>query len=199
MEIVDTIQTVSSPITSLAITCDNTFIIIGCENNSVQVKSLITGSDIHDLSGHNSSTVNCLATSADCEQVYVACADGKIYLYDIKSRELITVLVQQEAAISDLKISSDNSFLFSSSGVIIKKNIKNPLVINGQGDKSVKNEQNKKFKKIPVKKVFPFPTIGKTTLYKITPLLTPFKSVICQFRSINDVQGVKSVFFFIFF
>jgi WD40 repeat protein len=120
MEIVDTISTVSSPITSLVITLDNTFIIIGCENHSVQVKSLITGSDIHELTGHNSQ-VNCLATSSDCERVYVACADSKLYLYDIKSRELITVLSQQEAGITDVRISSDSNFLFSSSGVIIIK------------------------------------------------------------------------------
>jgi WD40 repeat protein len=116
MEIVDTISTVSSPITSLVITCDNTFIIIACENHSVQVKSLITGSDIHELTGH-SSQVNCLAVSSDCERVYVACSDAKLYLYDIKSRELITVMSQQEAAISDVRISSDGNFLFSSSGV----------------------------------------------------------------------------------
>ena len=116
MEQVDSISSVYSPITSMIITSDNTFIIIACENHSVQVKSLITGADIHDLNGHNSA-VTCLAPSSDDERGYVACEDGKLYMYDIKSRELIMVVSEQEASISDVRISSDGNFLFSSSGV----------------------------------------------------------------------------------
>ena len=101
----------------MIITSDNTFVVIGCENKSVQVKSLLTGTDIHDLVGHNSE-ISCLASSGDCERIYVACTDSKLYLYDLKSRELIAILIEQESTINDLRISSDNSFLFSSSGVI---------------------------------------------------------------------------------
>ena len=100
----------------MVITCDNTFVIIACENKSVHVKSLITGSDLHELAGHNSS-VTALAASADCERIYVACADSKLYLYDVRTKELIAVLIEQESSINDLRISADNSFLFSSSGV----------------------------------------------------------------------------------
>lgn len=117
MEVVDTISTIYSPITNITITNDKTFIIIGCENNSVHVKSLLTGTDLHDLTGHNSKIAS-LVASPDCQRVYVGCADSKLYLYDIKSKELIAVLIEQEAGIHDLKLSSDNSFLFSSSGVI---------------------------------------------------------------------------------
>lgn len=116
MEIIDTISTIYSPVTSVTITNDKTFIIIGCENNTVQVKSLITGTDLHELTGHNSK-VSSIVASPDSERVYVACADSKLYLYNIKSRELIAVLIEQEASINDLRLSSDNSFLFSSSGV----------------------------------------------------------------------------------
>jgi WD40 repeat protein len=83
----------------------------------VQVKSLLTGTDIHELSGHNSQ-ITSLAVANDSERVYVACADSKLYLYDIKTRELIAILIEQESKINDLRISTDNSFLFSSSGVI---------------------------------------------------------------------------------
>lgn len=117
MQLVDTISTIYSPITCMTMTSDNTFIIIGCENHSVQVKSLITGSDVHELAGQNGPAVNSLVTSSDGERVYVGCADSKLYLYDIKTRELIAVLVEQEAAVHDLCLSADSSFLFSSSGV----------------------------------------------------------------------------------
>ena len=62
-----------------------------------------------------------LAASSDCQRVYVGCEDSKLYLYDVRSRELIAILIEQESSINDLKISIDNSFLFSSSGVITKK------------------------------------------------------------------------------
>lgn len=117
MELVDTISTIYSPITSMTITCDNTFILIACENHSVQVKSLITGADVHELVGSSGPAVNALVTSRDGERVYIGCADSKLYLYDIKTRQLIAVLAEQEAPIYDLCLSSDSSFLFSSSGV----------------------------------------------------------------------------------
>ena len=94
----------------------------------MQVKSLITGTDIHELSGHNSQ-ITSLATTNDCERVYVACADSKLYLYNILSTELIAVLIEQESSINDLKMSADNSFLFSSSGVIIIFFTVNALIV----------------------------------------------------------------------
>jgi WD40 repeat protein len=116
MQLIDTISTIFSPITSMTMSPDNIFIIIGCENSCIQVKSLITGSDVHDLAGHYSNVTN-LAVSADSEKVYVGCNDSKLYLFDIKSKELIAILIEQESSINDLKISVDGTFLFSSSGV----------------------------------------------------------------------------------
>jgi WD40 repeat protein len=87
-----------------------------CENKTVQVKSLITGSDVHELPVFESN-ITCLAVSNDCKHIYVACADTKLYLYNILTCELIAILIEQNSSINNLKISSDNSFLFSSSGV----------------------------------------------------------------------------------
>ena len=77
------------------------------------MKSFITGSHVHDLSGHF-SPVTCLATSPDSNYLYVGCTDGHVYVYDIKSRALLATLIEQESAINDLKVSADNSYLFSS-------------------------------------------------------------------------------------
>lgn len=115
MQVIDVITTVYSPIVSMVITYDNTFVILACENNSVQVKTLLTGMDVHELQGH-SAAVTCLAVSNDSDRVYVACADAKLYLYNVISKELLAVLCEQETSISDLRVSSDSSFLFSSSG-----------------------------------------------------------------------------------
>ena len=94
------------------------FFLKACENKTVQVKSLITGSDVHDLPIFNTK-ITSLAVSNDCKLLYVSCSDSKLYLYNLLNKELIAVLIEQNGPINDLRISEDNSFLFSSSGVII--------------------------------------------------------------------------------
>jgi WD40 repeat protein len=53
MQLLDIIDTIGSPIRHMIISTDDTFIVVACDNNSVQVKSLVTGSDIHNLEGHS--------------------------------------------------------------------------------------------------------------------------------------------------
>lgn len=52
MQLLDTIDNIGSPITHMIISTDDTFIITACQDMTVQVKSLVTGSDIHHLEGH---------------------------------------------------------------------------------------------------------------------------------------------------
>ena len=53
MQLLDIIDTIGSPIRHMIISTDDTFILVACQNTSVQVKSLVTGSDIHHLEGHS--------------------------------------------------------------------------------------------------------------------------------------------------
>ena len=71
---------------------------------------------MHELVGHN-APVTSLAVSNDCSNIFVGCSNSKLYLYDIKSKELIAVFTEQDSSINDLKVSNDGSFLFSASGV----------------------------------------------------------------------------------
>jgi hypothetical protein len=52
MQLLNTIDTIGSPIKSMIISTDDTFIVVACQDTTVQVKSLVTGSDIHHLEGH---------------------------------------------------------------------------------------------------------------------------------------------------
>lgn len=54
MQLLNVIDTIGSPIRHMIISTDDLFIIIVCDDTSVQVKSLVTGSDIHNLEGHSS-------------------------------------------------------------------------------------------------------------------------------------------------
>jgi hypothetical protein len=96
----------------MIISTDDTFIILSCDNTTVQVKSLVTGSDIHNLEGH-SSEVTSLAMSNDSICCYVGCRNSHIYVYNLRSRILLRTLKHHDSIVNDLYISADDYFLFS--------------------------------------------------------------------------------------
>ena len=112
MQLLDIIDTVGSPITHMIISSDDTFIIVSCENNTVQVKSLVTGSDIHQLEGHTSE-VTSLAMTNDSMCCYVGCSNSYIYVYNLRSQILLRTLTHHASMVNDLNVSSDDYFLFS--------------------------------------------------------------------------------------
>jgi WD40 repeat protein len=112
MQLLDIIDTMGSPITHMIISSDDTFIIVSCDNMTVQVKSLVTGSDIHHLEGHTSE-VTCLSMSNDSICCYVGCKNSYIYVYNLRSQVLLRTLTHHDSAINDLYVSSDDYFLFS--------------------------------------------------------------------------------------
>lgn len=118
MQVIDTIDTTGSPITHMAISSDDVFIVVSCQNTTIQVKSLVTASDIHNLEGH-SSEVTSLSISNDAMCCYVGCSNGYIYIYNLRSRVLLQSLKQHDSAIIDLYMSVDDCFLFSASEVKI--------------------------------------------------------------------------------
>ncbi|CAF0973162.1 unnamed protein product [Rotaria sordida] len=63
MQLVNTIDAIGSPIRHMIISTDDTFIVIACDDASVQVKSLVTGSDIHNLEAQIAMTPRCLKTA----------------------------------------------------------------------------------------------------------------------------------------
>jgi len=116
MQLLDIIDTIGSPITHMIISVDDTFLIVSCENKTVQVKSLVTGSDIHNLEGH-SSEVTSLSVTNDSICCYVGCRNGHIYVYNLRSQVLLRTLMHHDSAINDLYISADDYFLFSAAEV----------------------------------------------------------------------------------
>jgi WD40 repeat protein len=114
MQLLDIIDTIASPITHMITSRDDTFIIVSCDNTTVQVKSLVTGSDIHNLEGHTSE-VTSLSMTNDSICCYVGCSNSNIYVYNLRSRILLRTLTHHDSAVNDLYISLDDYFLFSAS------------------------------------------------------------------------------------
>ncbi|XP_069122816.1 protein qui-1-like isoform X2 [Argopecten irradians] len=104
---------ITSPITCMELTCDNTFLIVGCEDNSLHVVSFITGSWIHQLRGH-AVGVTCIDVSNDCFHVVVGCLDGNVYLYNLRTTDLLQTLKGSPSdPVRDVCISRDDFFIFS--------------------------------------------------------------------------------------
>jgi len=116
MQLLDIIDTIGSPIRHMIISTDDTFIIIACDDKSVEVKSLVTGSDIHHLEGHLSE-VTSLSMSHDSICCYVGCNNSYIYVYNLRSRRLLRTLTYHDSTVNDLYVSTDDCFLFSASEV----------------------------------------------------------------------------------
>jgi WD40 repeat protein len=112
MQLLDIIDTIGSPIRHMIISANDTFIIVACDDTSVQVKSLVTGSDIHHLEGHFSE-VTSLSMSQDSICCYVGCHNAHIYVYNLRSRLLLRTLTHHDSAVTDLYVSTDDCFLFS--------------------------------------------------------------------------------------
>jgi WD40 repeat protein len=118
MQLLDIIDTIGSPITHMIISTDDIFIILSCDNTTVQIKSLVTGSDIHNLEGHTSE-VTSLSMSHDSICCYVGCSNSNIYVYNLRSRVLLRTLTHHDSAVNDLYISADDCFLFSAAEVCL--------------------------------------------------------------------------------
>ncbi len=116
MQLLDIIDTIGSPIRHMVISTDDTFILAACDDTTVQVKSLVTGSDIHHLEGH-SSEVTSLSMSHDSICCYVGCKNAHVYVYNLRSRALLRTLTHHDSAVTDLYVSADDCFLFSASEV----------------------------------------------------------------------------------
>jgi hypothetical protein len=76
----------------------------------------VTGNQVHDLTGH-SGPVRHLASRLTDPYCLYATSDSKLYLYDIRTGEMLKVLMELEIPVNDLKTCNDDSFLFLSSGV----------------------------------------------------------------------------------
>src|SRR5690242_2018560 len=103
MQLLDIIDTIGSPIRHMIISTDDTFIIVACDNTTVQVKSLVTGSDIHNLEGH-SSEVTSLSMSHDSICCYVGYNNAHIYVYNLRSRLLLRTLTHHDSSVNDLYV-----------------------------------------------------------------------------------------------
>ncbi|XP_022235648.1 uncharacterized protein LOC111083431, partial [Limulus polyphemus] len=105
----------TSAICHIGVSCDSTFLLVACEDNSVHVRSLTTGSDVHCLLGHHGKVTSLCFARDNCRCV-VGCHDGKIYIYDIHSAKLLQTLGGHSDAVVSLQTQQQDTFLISAGG-----------------------------------------------------------------------------------
>lgn len=107
---------VSSAIYRMDISKDSTFLVLACDDQSLHVRSLTTGSEVHCLQGMSSNLTAVTFGYDNCRCV-VGCGDGKCYVFDVHSASMITTLCGHSDAISSVQVKY-NHYTFHTRPVI---------------------------------------------------------------------------------
>lgn len=105
------------PIYHMDISSDSTFIMMACDDNRVHIRALTTGSDIHCLEKHTTSSIVtfCRFAEDSCRAV-VGTGDGKLFVYDVHSAKLSQTLSAHSDMISAILTMPADRFLVTSGG-----------------------------------------------------------------------------------
>ena len=105
------------PVMHMDISLDSTFLLLSCEDNSVHVRALTTGTDVHCLQGHSAgSVISYLKFAQDNCRCILGCGDGKLYVYDIHSAKLMQTLSAHNEMITAILPQANDRFLFTCGG-----------------------------------------------------------------------------------
>ncbi|KFM80428.1 Vegetative incompatibility protein HET-E-1, partial [Stegodyphus mimosarum] len=106
---------VTSSISRMDISRDSTFLVLACDDQTLHVRSLTTGSEVHCLQGIG-SLVTAVSFGHDNCRCVVGCADGKCHVFDIHSASLITTLSGHADAICSIQVQPNDRFLITAGG-----------------------------------------------------------------------------------
>ncbi|OQR77619.1 hypothetical protein BIW11_06963, partial [Tropilaelaps mercedesae] len=109
--------TLPSAITSMHVSFDSTFLLMTCEDNSIHVRSLTTGSDVHCLKGYTGN-VRSVGFARDNCRCIVGTDDGKAHIFDVHTAELTGALSTHADSLPTVAVQAQktDSFLFTAAG-----------------------------------------------------------------------------------
>ncbi|RWS20723.1 NACHT domain- and WD repeat-containing protein 1-like protein, partial [Leptotrombidium deliense] len=107
----------TKPVIHMDISMDSTFIMLSCDDNTVNIRALTTGSDVHCLKGHPSnSVITCVKFAEDSCRAILGTGDGKLFIYDVHSAKLIQTLSGHQDMITAIITQKDDRFLITCGG-----------------------------------------------------------------------------------
>ncbi|KAH8033892.1 hypothetical protein HPB51_017342 [Rhipicephalus microplus] len=112
------LNTLSLPaaVERLSISGDSTFLLLGCADQCVRVRSLTTGSDVHCLQGY-AGRVSAIGFARDNCRCVLGTRDGKAFVFDIHSARLVqTLAAHPDAPVVAIQAQSRDTFLITAAG-----------------------------------------------------------------------------------
>ncbi|GFU76208.1 putative RNA-directed DNA polymerase from transposon X-element [Trichonephila clavipes] len=95
---------------------DNSFLVIACDDQSLHVRSLTTGSEAHVIQGLSAELTAVCFGHDNCRCV-VGCADGKCYVFDVHfASSLIATISGHSEAICSVQVQANDTFLVTAGG-----------------------------------------------------------------------------------
>ncbi|GFQ84414.1 NACHT domain- and WD repeat-containing protein 1 [Trichonephila clavata] len=108
--------TLPSAVRKMDISRDNSFLVIACDDQSLHVRSLTTGSEAHVIQGLSSELTAVCFGHDNCRCV-VGCADGKCYVFDVHfASSLIATISGHSEAICSVQVQANDTFLVTAGG-----------------------------------------------------------------------------------
>ncbi|RWS11910.1 hypothetical protein B4U79_00657, partial [Dinothrombium tinctorium] len=107
----------SKPVLHMDISLDSTFLMLSCDDNSVDIRALTTGSDVHLLKSHQSNAViTCVKFADDSCRAILGTGDGKLFVYETHSARLIQTLTGHQDMITSILTQKEDKYLITCGG-----------------------------------------------------------------------------------
>ncbi|KAL4241062.1 hypothetical protein ACF0H5_001840 [Mactra antiquata] len=78
------------PILCIDVSTDSTFLVAGCDNGSMHVIAMATGTIAQTINGHNGN-ITSVSICSDCHHCLAASTSGEVYLYNFRATEVLEV------------------------------------------------------------------------------------------------------------
>ncbi|XP_025832687.1 NACHT domain- and WD repeat-containing protein 1 [Agrilus planipennis] len=105
----------NSPVLMTDVSADSVFLLAACADNSLCLRTLATGTELHRFSSHKSKVTSICLTQDSCRAV-VGCSDSKVYIYDVHSGKLTKTLTGLPAEVAAVQITEKDDFLLTAGG-----------------------------------------------------------------------------------
>ncbi|XP_034933773.1 NACHT domain- and WD repeat-containing protein 1 [Chelonus insularis] len=105
-----------SPVAILDVSVDSVFLLAVCEDDKLYLRSLATGTEIHNLRGHQ-GPVKSLSIAKDCRRAVAGGTDGRVSILDMHSGKLMRALsTNYSVDITCVKVIEKDDFLITAGG-----------------------------------------------------------------------------------
>ncbi|KAG5678699.1 hypothetical protein PVAND_008347 [Polypedilum vanderplanki] len=105
----------NAPVLNFRLSPDSVFLLAHCEDNGLYLRTLATGTELHQLKGHKSKVL-AFSIAADSQRAIVGCDDTKAYIFDMCSGKIIRTMPPNPGTVSAVFIMDKDDYLITAGG-----------------------------------------------------------------------------------